>query len=321
MPQASITVSIPGSNSGRGTPHHEALENPFNAASVALALGGGPGEANTGSGSRTPSKRSHLLSADTGAPGRKHQKLQQQGDEESVLGPRKTKVVVKECEYATYFAVLYYVSLCHQPARGSRSIISKLTSLYPPLQLYTDTIVFSPLTSDFLTRPTLLVPPTTPGGTALPSNTKQTQQSPSSINIFPQNSNTGQFTFNSPAPPSITIPAAPPPISAQPTSPWTNAGPTLPPSNPNPPRKPPRNSSGNNGNGGNGGMMNSELGEAVHRSRREWVRAWMAANPGRPAPCSAKACYRLADSQSHLFLLSLLIPRLTPIVYVYQNLV
>lgn len=41
----------------------------------------------------------------------------------------------------------------------------------------------------------------------------------------------------------------------------------------------------------------SELGEAVHRSRREWVRAWMAANPGRPAPCSAKACYRLADSE------------------------
>jgi hypothetical protein len=32
------------------------------------------------------------------------------GDEASIPGPKKTKVIVKECEYVTYFAVLYYVS-------------------------------------------------------------------------------------------------------------------------------------------------------------------------------------------------------------------
>uniref|UniRef100_A0A8H8CH56 MATH domain-containing protein n=1 Tax=Psilocybe cubensis TaxID=181762 RepID=A0A8H8CH56_PSICU len=31
-------------------------------------------------------------------------------------------------------------------------------------------------------------------------------------------------------------------------------------------------------------------------SRAEWIKEWMAANPGRPAPCSAKSMYRIADS-------------------------
>ncbi|KAG2151344.1 hypothetical protein DEU56DRAFT_777393 [Suillus clintonianus] len=30
-------------------------------------------------------------------------------------------------------------------------------------------------------------------------------------------------------------------------------------------------------------------------SRREWIRKWQQAHPGRPSPCSAKAVYRLAD--------------------------
>ncbi|KAF9468617.1 hypothetical protein BDZ94DRAFT_1153659 [Collybia nuda] len=30
-------------------------------------------------------------------------------------------------------------------------------------------------------------------------------------------------------------------------------------------------------------------------SRREWINEWREANPGRPAPCSAKSAYRLAD--------------------------
>ncbi|KAH9480518.1 hypothetical protein JR316_0007118 [Psilocybe cubensis] len=30
-------------------------------------------------------------------------------------------------------------------------------------------------------------------------------------------------------------------------------------------------------------------------SRAEWIKEWMAANPGRPAPCSAKSMYRIAD--------------------------
>jgi len=35
--------------------------------------------------------------------------------------------------------------------------------------------------------------------------------------------------------------------------------------------------------------------ESPRRSRKEWIQSWVAANPGRPRPCSAKACYRLAD--------------------------
>lgn len=30
-------------------------------------------------------------------------------------------------------------------------------------------------------------------------------------------------------------------------------------------------------------------------SRPEWINEWRENNPGRPAPCSAKAAYRLAD--------------------------
>ncbi|KAG1745859.1 uncharacterized protein EDB91DRAFT_1236190 [Suillus paluster] len=33
-------------------------------------------------------------------------------------------------------------------------------------------------------------------------------------------------------------------------------------------------------------------------SRREWIRKWQQGHPGRPSPCSAKAAYRLADSES-----------------------
>lgn len=34
------------------------------------------------------------------------------------------------------------------------------------------------------------------------------------------------------------------------------------------------------------------------RSRAEWIRNWLTANPDRVAPCSAKSIYRLADSTS-----------------------
>ena len=33
------------------------------------------------------------------------------------------------------------------------------------------------------------------------------------------------------------------------------------------------------------------------RTRKEWIADWQANNPGRPRPCSAKAVYRLADSE------------------------
>jgi hypothetical protein len=36
-------------------------------------------------------------------------------------------------------------------------------------------------------------------------------------------------------------------------------------------------------------------------SRAEWIREWMESNPGRPAPCSAKAMYRVADSELDSF--------------------
>jgi hypothetical protein len=35
-------------------------------------------------------------------------------------------------------------------------------------------------------------------------------------------------------------------------------------------------------------------------SRRQWTQEWMRGNPGQPLPCSAKAVYRLADSQQCL---------------------
>lgn len=34
-------------------------------------------------------------------------------------------------------------------------------------------------------------------------------------------------------------------------------------------------------------------------SRREWIRDWVRGNPGQTLPCSAKAVYRLADSESN----------------------
>ena len=55
--------------------------------------------------------------------------------------------------------------------------------------------------------------------------------------------------------------------------------------------------------GGSGGRPKSQLVPALDgnstqpTSRAEWIREWGMANPGRPLPCSAKAVYRLADSE------------------------
>lgn len=50
-----------------------------------------------------------------------------------------------------------------------------------------------------------------------------------------------------------------------------------------------------------GGQLPPVVRRFAHReqssSRAEWIRDWMRANPGRPAPCSAKSIYRIADSQ------------------------
>lgn len=46
--------------------------------------------------------------------------------------------------------------------------------------------------------------------------------------------------------------------------------------------------------------------QEVFASRAEWIKDWKRNNPGRPAPCSAKAAYRVADSKlAYLQLLTL----------------
>jgi hypothetical protein len=42
--------------------------------------------------------------------------------------------------------------------------------------------------------------------------------------------------------------------------------------------------------------------EFTATTRREWIKEWQRNNPGRPAPCSPKAAYRLADSKSVYFI-------------------
>ena len=42
--------------------------------------------------------------------------------------------------------------------------------------------------------------------------------------------------------------------------------------------------------------------EFTATTRREWIQEWMKNNPGRPAPCSPKASYRLADSKPVYFI-------------------
>lgn len=135
-------------------------------------------------------------------------------DQDSIPGPKKTKVVVKDVAYATYFAFLYY--------------------------LYTDSIVFSPLTSDFLAKSASEPVSASSTSNSDAQHQPQSGYSPSSSH----NNNNSSSTAHGPA--------------------YQN-------------------------------HMLGENGEASHRSRSDWVRAWMHANPGKPAPCSAKACYRLAD--------------------------
>lgn len=46
---------------------------------------------------------------------------------------------------------------------------------------------------------------------------------------------------------------------------------------------------------GNAGAANSSADDEPPRTRKDWIKRWMAANPSRPAPVSAKAIYKLAD--------------------------
>ncbi|PPQ89651.1 hypothetical protein CVT25_013838 [Psilocybe cyanescens] len=107
-------------------------------------------------------------------------------DDETNMAPKMT-IVVRDAAYNTYRAMLYYV--------------------------YTDNVVFAPLSSSFLAAP---LPP----AESIPSTPSEGCQVPGVRRVF----------------------------SRDPSS-----------------------------------------------SRPEWIRDWMSANPGRPAPCSAKSMYRIAD--------------------------
>jgi hypothetical protein len=130
----------------------------------------------------------------------------------------KTTVVVKDAAYITYRAMLYYVSIS-----GKFDSMS-LSLLFLFIKLYTDSIVFAPLSSSFL------------------------------------GASDGRSGAAISAPDSL-------------------------PSTP---------SEGSQISGGKQ-LVNAQ---DACLSRAEWIRAWMNENPGRPAPCSAKSIYRIADSES-----------------------
>ena len=129
----------------------------------------------------------------------------------AVPGPKKMQVIVGDVAYATYKAVLYYVH---------RRFHVLLICTHQSSQIYTDVIVFAPLSSSF-TAAASSKRLTATTATAAPSDSQ------SSLHDGPK------------APTHIDNPT----------------------------------------------------------SRREWIRKWQQSRPGRPAPCSAKAVYRLADSK------------------------
>ncbi|EIW80916.1 hypothetical protein CONPUDRAFT_55867 [Coniophora puteana RWD-64-598 SS2] len=117
------------------------------------------------------------------------------GEQNSLSGPKKMRVVINDFAYSTYKAVLYY--------------------------LYTDVIVFAPLSSSFISTPSKRNAP---------------------FMLASQNPSDGQ--------------------------------PTL-------------------AEGHKSSQVDSFV--AMPRTRKDWIQRWHQAHPHRPAPCSAKAVYRLAD--------------------------
>ncbi|KAG8214652.1 hypothetical protein J3R82DRAFT_9730 [Butyriboletus roseoflavus] len=113
----------------------------------------------------------------------------------TVPGPKKMRVIVGDVAYATYKAVLYYI--------------------------YTEVIVFAPLSSSF---------------TAAASSRRLTATTATTATATPSDSQSS--------------------LHDSPKTPARTDNPT---------------------------------------SRREWIKKWQQCRPGRPAPCSAKAVYRLAD--------------------------
>lgn len=85
-----------------------------------------------------------------------------------VPGPAKAQVIVRDAAYATYRAVLYYVSF---PSRhGITQTEALLMNALP--QIYTDTITFAPLSSTFLAS-AATTPNTAASAPATPSSESQ----------------------------------------------------------------------------------------------------------------------------------------------------
>ena len=136
-------------------------------------------------------------------------------DSASLSGkPAPMTVMITDVAYSTYKAILYYVRLLIS-SMASRRVEHR----EHPLQIYTDIIVFAPLSSSF-------------------SNSKS--KTPPRTPLIRQNSTASESSSG-------------------------YLGPKR--SNGDPPS-----------------------------TRAEWIAEWMKDNPGRPAPCSAKAVYRVADS-------------------------
>jgi hypothetical protein len=129
----------------------------------------------------------------------------------AVPGPKKMQIIVGDAAYATYKAVLYYVR---------RHFHKFLIFTYRSSQIYTDVIVFAPLSSSFTAA----------------ASSKRLRATTTSVT--PSDSQSS--------------------LHDGPKAPAYIDNPT---------------------------------------SRREWIKKWQQCRPGRPAPCSAKAIFRLADSE------------------------
>jgi hypothetical protein len=129
-----------------------------------------------------------------------------------VVGPKKMRVFVRDVAYATYKAVLYYVSVVW-------GIFG--TFMTHALQIYTDVIVFAPISSSFHSTAQKRAP-------TIVSTAQAPSDSQSNLLDLPKGGNSTE----------------------------------------------------------------------TPTSRREWIQKWQQNHPGRPSPCSAKAAYRLADSES-----------------------
>jgi hypothetical protein len=129
-----------------------------------------------------------------------------------VAGPKKMRVFIRDVAYATYKAVLYYVSVVW-------GIFG--TFMTHALQIYTDVIVFAPISSSFHSTAQKRAP-------TIVSTAQAPSDSQSNLLDLPKGGNSTE----------------------------------------------------------------------TPTSRREWIRKWQQIHPGRPSPCSAKAAYRLADSES-----------------------